>query len=246
VSELTDEADRLIGRGEERGVHLRLLGGLAVCELCPSAQLPALRRQYPDIDLVTDRVSGPATRSLLADSGYLGDQRFNALHGETRLLFFHDTGGWQIDVFLGEFSMCHHIDLSRSLLPGRRTIPPADLLLTKLQIVEMNLKDMKDVVAILLDHPVVGEADPEAIELARVVGPTSRDWGLYTTVTDSLARVRANAADLLETEQVRTVEERVTAITEAMVSAPKSRRWGLRSRIGRRVLWYELPDEVGR
>ena len=183
---------------------------------------------------------------LLTDSGYQGDQRFNALHGETRLLFFHETGGWQIDVFLGEFSMCHRIDLSRSLLPGRRTIPPADLLLTKLQIVEMNLKDMKDVVAILLDHPVVAEANPEALELARVIGPTSRDWGLYTTVTDSLARVRANAADLLDVEQVRTVEERVTAMTEAMAAAPKSRRWGLRSRIGRRVLWYELPDEVGR
>jgi hypothetical protein len=244
--ELTEEADRLVGLAEERGLHLRLLGGLAVCELCPSAQLPALRRHYPDIDFVTDQLSGAATRSLLSENDYEGDQRFNALHGETRLLFFHRSGAWQVDVFLGEFSMCHKIDLSRSLLPGRRTIPPSDLLLTKLQIVEMNLKDMKDVVAILLDHPVTANSDPEAIELGRFTAATSKDWGLYTTVTGTLTRVRADAAHLLDTDQLARVEERITAIAEAMLSAPKSRKWKLRSRIGRRVLWYELPDEVGR
>lgn len=246
MPELAQEADRLIGMGEERGLHLRLLGGLAVCELCPSAQLPALRRQYPDIDFVTDSISGATTRSLLSENGYEGDQRFNALHGETRLLFYHGSGEWQVDVFLGEFSMCHKIDLSRSLLPGRRTIPPADLLLTKLQIVEMNLKDMKDVFAILLDHPVSDGADPEDINVRRVTAATSRDWGLYTTLTDSIARVRTDAADLLEADLLRVVRERITVIAEAMVAAPKSRGWRLRSRIGRRVLWYELPDEVSR
>jgi hypothetical protein len=246
MPELAQEADRLIGMGEERGLHLRLLGGLAVCELCPSAQLPALRRQYPDIDFVTDSISGATTRSLLSENGYEGDQRFNALHGETRLLFYHGSGEWQVDVFLGEFSMCHKIDLSRSLLPGRRTIPPADLLLTKLQIVEMNLKDMKDVLAILLDHPVTADTDPEAIELGRLTAATSRDWGLYTTVTDTLTRVRIDAAHLLDADQLARVEERTNAIAEAILAAPKSRGWRLRSRIGRRILWYELPDEVGR
>jgi hypothetical protein len=246
MPELTAEADRLVGLGEENGLHLRLLGGLAVCELCPSAQLPVLRRSYPDIDFVTGRTSGASTRELLSENGYEGDQRFNALHGETRLLFFHESGEWQIDVFLGEFSMCHKIDLSGSLLPGRRTIPAADLLLTKLQIVEMNLKDMKDVVAILLDHPVTAGAHPETIELVRLTAATSKDWGLYTTVTDTLTRVRADAADLLDAEQLHVVSERIAAIAEAMVSAPKTLGWKLRSRIGRRVLWYELPDEVGR
>ena len=245
MPELTEEADRLIRLGEERGLQLRLLGGLAVCELCPSAQLPALRRPYPDIDFVSDSISGAATRSLLSENGYEGDQRFNALHGETRLLFYHESREWQIDVFLGEFSMCHKIDLSHSLLPGRRTIAVADLLLTKLQIVEMNLKDMKDVLAILLDHLVTADTDPEAIELGRLTAATSRDWGLYTTVTDTLTRVRADAAHLLEVDQLGRVQERITTIVEAMLAAPKTRGWKLRSRIGRRVLWYELPDEVG-
>jgi len=246
MSELTDVADRLIGLGEERGVRLRLLGGLAVLESCPSANLPALRRHYPDIDFATDKVSEAATRSLLSENGYDGDQRFNALHGETRLLFYHQSGDWQIDVFLGEFSMCHKIDLSCSLLPGRRTIPLADLLLTKLQIVEMNLKDMKDLVAILLDHPVIADSDPEAIELGRIIRATSRDWGLYTTVTDNLTRVRADAARLVDADQLRRVEERIAAIADAMLLAPKSRMWKVRGRIGRRVLWYEQPEEVGR
>jgi hypothetical protein len=121
----------------------------------------------------------------------------------------------------------------------------ADLLLTKLQIVEMNLKDMKDVVAILLDHPVTADTDPEAIELGRLTAATSRDWGLYTTVTDTLTRVRADAAHLLEVDQLGRVQERITTIVEATLAAPKTRGWKLRSRIGRRVLWYELPDEVG-
>jgi hypothetical protein len=110
----------------------------------------------------------------------------------------------------------------------------------------MNLKDMKDVFAILLDHPVSDGADPEDINVRRVTAATSRDWGLYTTLTDSIARVRTDAADLLEADLLRVVRERITVIAEAMVAAPKSRGWRLRSRIGRRVLWYELPDEVSR
>jgi len=244
VDELVSEADRLIELAEQRAFHLRLLGGLAVYESCPSAQLPELCRNYPDIDFVTDRTSGPATRTLLSECGYSGDQRFNALHGETRLLFYHESGGWQIDVFLGAFSMCHNIDLSRSLFPGRRVIPPADLLLTKLQIVEMNLKDMKDVLAILLDHSVGSASDPEAIDLAHLTEATSKDWGLYTTVMKSLTRVRTDVAHLLADEKLRSAQQRVDQIEAGMVASPKSLRWKLRSRVGTRVLWYELPDEV--
>ncbi len=244
MPELADEAARLINLGEAHGLRLRLLGGLGVLDTCPSMGLPTLRRSYPDIDFVTGKASGPATRGLLEASGYRGDQRFNALHGETRLLFYSESGEWQVDVFLGSFSMCHSIDLERSLLPGRRALPVADLLLTKLQIVQMNVKDMKDVMAILLDHRVAAESDPDAIDLGRLVAVTSEDWGLHTTVTDSLAKARTGAADLLEGEALRRATERIAEILEAIQSAPKSKRWRLRSRIGRRIRWYELPDEV--
>lgn len=246
VPDLLVEARHLIDGAEEKGIHLRLLGGLAIRETCPSAALPALSRTYPDIDLVGGKDQGTAIRAQLTSSGYQGDQRFNALHGETRLLFYHQTGAWQIDVFLGAFSMCHRIDLSRSLLPGQRTVPLADLLLTKLQIVEMNLKDMKDLVTILLDHAPGHEPGPGVIDLGRLTAATSTDWGLHTTVMDSLARVRGAATELVSGDVLRQIEARISTIAEAMEVAPKSLRWKLRSRIGRRALWYELPDEVAR
>jgi hypothetical protein len=42
------------------------------------------------------------------------------------------------------------------------------------------------------------------------------------------------------------VAGRVGAIAAAITSAPKSLRWRARARLGRRVPWYELPEEVAR
>jgi len=241
---LSQEAVKLVAAAESKGLYLRLIGGLGIYQTCPSAHRSPLAREYKDIDFVTAKDSGSQTRDVLADGGYEGDRRFNALHGATRMLFHHATGGWQVDIFLGTFSMCHSIDLNASILPGQIALPLADLLLTKLQIVEMNIKDVKDAIAILLDHSVGRGQQPDDIDLDRLIATTSKDWGLYTTVTDCLHRVRNESDELLDGGGRTTVQSRIDAILVSLASAPKSAKWKLRSQIGRRILWYDLPDEV--
>ena len=50
--------------------------------------------------------------------------------------------------------MCHRLDLRSRLHIAGPALNPADLLLTKLQIVELNRKDAIDMIALLLAHPL--------------------------------------------------------------------------------------------
>ncbi len=240
------EVRRIIGEGEASGFRLRALGGLAVSLTCPSAaKHPRLTRVYADIDLVGLGRDGPRLGGFFARLGYTPDQRFNALHGLTRLLFYNTADGGHVDVFLDRFQMCHTLDLRRRLLDGYLTLAVADLLITKLQIVEMNLKDMQDCLAILLDHELGPEA-PDHLDRDYLASLTSRDWGLFTTLGDNLRKVSEQAADFLLPEEAASVTRRVEAILQAMHAAPKSLGWNARAKIGRRMEWYDLPDEVRR
>jgi hypothetical protein len=205
-----------------------------------------LRRDYADLDFVVRRRDGASFRRILEAAGYVPNQRFNALHGHRRLLYY-DANGRQIDAFVGDFTMCHALDLDDRLPVDGYSIAPADLLLTKLQIVEINDKDLLDVLALMVDHPVGG--DPAAtIDRARIAAVLGRDWGWYTTVTDNLGHVGRRLDSLRDLPDA--VRARLRAATADLVavatSAPKSIRWRARAQVGRRMPWYELPEEVGR
>jgi len=240
------EVERIIDAGEKAGVRLRVLGGLAIYLSCPSAAThPMLKRSYADIDLVGLEKDGSRLSRLFADLGYIPDQRFNALHGSTRMIFHNPEDGSHVDVFLDRFQMCHKLDLRQRLLPGYVTLPLIDLLITKLQIVELNEKDMKDVLALLLDHgagaEAAGQLDLEY--LARLCGD---DWGLYTTVSDNLLKSKEHLPDYLQGDEIILVESKLEEILQKLQQASKSLRWRARAKIGRRMEWYELPDEVNR
>ncbi len=240
------EVKRIITNGEASGFRLRALGGLAVSLTCPSAAAhPRLQRTYADIDLVGLARQGPHLGAFFTQLGYMPDQRFNALHGLTRLLFYNPGDGGHIDVFLDRFQMCHTLDLRQRLLEGYLTLALADLLITKLQIVEMNEKDMQDCLAILLDHELGPEA-PDNLDQNYMASLTSRDWCLFTTLSDNLEKVKQHTVDFLYSEEVYTVAVRVDRLLQAMQAAPKSLGWRARARIGRRLEWYDLPDEVRR
>ena len=135
--------------------------------------------------------------------------------------------------------MCHTIDLRRRFHLPAVVLTPADLLLTKMQIVELNLKDLTDVVALLLDHPVGGE-DGEEINATYIAGLLAQDWGFYRTWQLNLDRVRG-ALDQFTIPR-HDVRARLTALWQVIERHPKPVRWRLRARIGDRLRWYELPE----
>ena len=150
---------------------------------------PHLARSYADIDLVCGRKAGRETSRFLVASGYEANERFNAMNGSERMIFHDPPNGRHIDLFVGGFRMCHALPLADRFEHDSPTLPLAELLLTKLQVVQMNAKDANDIIALLLDHDV-GESDDDTVNSAYVAELLARDWGLWRTSL-RIARPRA-------------------------------------------------------
>jgi len=244
LAEPTHEGLRLVGAADAQGVVLRLVGGVAIWARCPSARRPPLARRYNDIDFVTRSGSAAAVTAFLTDQGYEPNRMFNALHGAQRLMYADPARGRVVDVLVDRFVMCHRLDLRDRLAIDARTLPLADLLLTKLQVVELNEKDLMDLLALLADHDLDGDGD--AIGTARILAVTRDDWGLEHTIRGTLARVRdAAGSQGLDGTVAEGICSRIDRLVELLDQAGKTLRWRMRARLGERVRWYQLPEEVG-
>jgi hypothetical protein len=246
LPDVETEALHVVGAARAEGFPVRILGGVAIGILGHDAIPERLRRSYADIDLAIRSEDGGRARSLLTALGYEADRGFNSLHGSRRLLFYDSVNGRRMDVFVGVFKMCHELNLADRLEVVLNTLSPADLLLTKLQIVELNQKDVMDVVTLLHVCAIGDRPQMDAIDLPRLELVTGADWGWYTTIADNLERVATAAAELLTEDDVAVVRSRAQAIRQAIDRAPKSLGWKVRARVGRRMQWYELPEEVAR
>lgn len=246
LEDIQEEALRIVKDGDAQGIVLRLLGGLAVRLHSPSATHRALARSYPDLDFATPLRRSQQVESLFTGLGYEPNKTFNLFNGDRRLLFYDQPHGRQIDVFVGQFEMCHRLPITERLSLEPLTLPLAELLLTKLQIVQMNEKDVRDISALLLDHPL-GDTDVETINLSRVVQLCDEDWGLWKTVTLSLNKVRDFSDSFsLETPAKAILVERLDQLEKSLGDSPKPLKWKMRARIGEKVKWYDLPEEVRR
>ena len=242
LEDVVAEGKRMIGRASEDGVPIRLLGGVAIGLRATGELAPAFRRTYADLDFVASKKAAGATTKLFKAEGYEPHVAFNALHGGDRLLFFDNEHDRQVDVFVGAFSMCHKIPLDGRIEVDPVSIPLAELLLTKLQVVQLNEKDVRDALALLHDHPVA-DADGESVNGARVAELCAADWGLWRTITQNLAACR-DFADTYDVPDRSTLDERLDALLGRIENQPKSRAWRMRAKIGDRKRWYDLPEEV--
>jgi hypothetical protein len=234
------EVVRVLAAASSSDVLLRAVGGLAVYLRCPSAHEPPLERDYKDIDLVGQAGGAQAISDLMSSLGYSPDAEFNAIHGHQRLFFWDRKNARQLDVFIETIAMCHVLDVGHRLDLDERTLSLADLLLSKLQVVERNERDLKDAAAILADH----EVSPQGVDPQRIAGVLAADWGWWRTVTESLEHVKNYATGLEPLSSLDAVVRRASELRARIDEAPKSLKWKLRARIGEKVRWYDLPEEV--
>lgn len=240
------EAARLGAEVVGRGLPARLLGGLAVWLRCPSVHEAPYARSYNDMDFAVESAASRRFKEFLEEQGYVGDHFFNGLHGESRLYYAQRDGLWSIDVVINELAMSHRLDLRQRLGQAAATIPLADLLLAKLQIWEINRKDVGDAMCLLADHPLVeDDADLEGISLPRLRSVLGADWGFCHTVERNLGKVEALYGEEAVPGASLQVSDQLEQLRRTIASAPKSMAWRMRSRVGERVRWYETPEEVG-
>jgi len=245
LDDTQEEGFRVVDLARASGLFVKLIGGLGVAAHDHFNVPEILKRQFGDIDLVVGRKNGGALTSFLTALGYEGNQRFNALHGANRLLFYDVKNNRQVDVFVSEFKMCHALSLENYLNLHPRSLTPEHLLLTKLQIVEINRKDLLDVLRIIRMHPKAnGDDECPGISMERANLILSADWGWYTTVTDNLKKALDFSKTTLDESDHAAVTETTELLMNLIESAPKSSKWKARAMIGRRKSWYEIPEEV--
>lgn len=238
------EAARLVRVAQQEGIAMRLLGGLAIHAHADGWAPPGPARTYADIDFAIEHGSRAKVGPLLERQGYRAKEPFNSLN-PSRLVFYDLDHARHIDLFVDEFEMCHRIVLARRLDVDPLTVPTAELLLTKLQIVEINRKDLQDIVTLLRAREI-GDSDADGIDGRRIAELLADDWGLWRTATERLAAMPGAAVELGLDERDRAiVERRVEALTARIVAQPKSLSWRVRSRVGDRRKWYLEPEEIG-
>jgi hypothetical protein len=244
LDDIVAEARRILARASAGSVPLRLIGGVAI-HLHSSVPRQGLARRFKDIDLVTPRTRGRELTSFIASLGYAADDPFNAMNAGRRALYYDTRRERQLDVFVGSFEMCHVVPIADRFEIEPETLPLAELLLTKLQVVELNEKDMRDIMALLVEHEL-GDHDADTINAAFVAKLCAEDWGLWRTCTMNIERSRVGLESFnLSSDDRRVLADRLESLLSRIEAAPKSRRWKLRARIGDKVRWYEEPDEVG-
>jgi hypothetical protein len=231
-------AESLLDSAAASGLRLAALGGVAVQLLCPSARPDGpWSRELADIDVATTLKNKPAADKLILEHGFAPDAAFNRMNGSTRLRYF-DEDGSHLDVFVDELRLCHVISWRRQLETGMRTLPMAELLLTKLQVVNAEPKDLSGLSALLTDGwPTILD------DWARLGRLVKDDWGLWRTSRGTLEKL-ASPTDLSRPADAGLAAERAGELLGRWSALTLSLKAQVRGRIGERVRWYEEPEEV--
>lgn len=244
--EIVHEMNRLLDAANKNNLDLRLIGGLAVRVHSETKQIFA--REYPDIDVVVEKRKRHKLQPFFQELGYLPDKQFNLLNGHRRQIYYDKQSGRRVDVFVGDFEMCHKLPLEDRLKLDPVTVPLAELLLSKTQIVELNRKDALDILSLLL-HNDLGRDDDGKINLHRIARLCVRYWGLYKTTSINLKRVE----DMLLTEDLGLSEDerrlalrRLRRIQRTLKAVSKNLFWRIRNQVGTRIRWYAEVEEVDR
>jgi hypothetical protein len=248
---LTD-ALRIVRGAVDGGIGLKLLGGLGVRIVCPDYP-PRLRRDQ-DIDFACLSKERKAVSAYLEQAGCQGDRRFNNLNGD-RQMYFTAPSGRPIDVMVDRLTMCHTLDFRPSFRKLPYTVDVVDLLLSKLQIVELNEKDARDIVQLLSCMPIAAPGASSAasdgqlaIDSDRFLSVLASDWGWWRTVTgnlDKLPGLLSERPHLAQPGMPFDPARQALQLRQLAESTPKSMKWKMRASIGDKVRWYELPEEVG-
>jgi hypothetical protein len=235
------EAGRVADAAKQAKVGAKLLGGAGIHLHSPSADKPPLKRRYGDLDYAIPKRDRKAVLEFFPSLGYEANERFNLMQGDRRLYFYDVEHSRQVDIFIDVIKMSHLIDLRGRLDGEGPCATPSDLLLSKLQIFEVNRKDLVDLTALLVDHPVA-DHDDDAINKAYVARVAAADWGIYRTLQLNIEKLRATLEEL-EVDRAL-VNSRLDELWAAVEEQPKPIPWRLRAQVGDRVRWYELPEEV--
>lgn len=250
-----EEANRIVTEGEKRGLILRALGGVAIrlhslgyMELAQRmGRLGERQQEFTDLDFMSYRRYRRPMKEFFESLGYSKRRATLSTAASERQIYFHPEGWFFVDVFYDKLLVANHpLDFRGRLELDSPTIPVTDLLLEKLQIVNMGGKDVKDALVLLAAHDIAKVATPEAVDGAYLAQLLTRNWGLWYTVTTNLRGLMDSLPGMKgPTDQERAlIGARIETFLGRIERAPKSLRWKARALLGSRVRWYEPVETM--
>lgn len=243
---IVSAAKKLVEEANKRGLVLRLLGAIAFRIHCPKfGYLLSKTRNITDIDMITYGKQVGLIEKFIAENCYEPRPPSIVSLAARRRIFYDKRNGITVDVFLDRLEMCHDIDFKGRLEADYPTIPLAEMLLEKVQIVQINEKDVKDVIILLREHDV-GDKDVETINARYIAKLLSDDWGFYYTATMNLNKIKSlldHYGELIENDK-QPIENRIDNLLKMIEDEPKSLSWKMRAKIGTKKQWYKKVEEI--
>jgi len=238
-----------LAQDENKHVIMRLIGALAFRTHCQDYGFiqDKLGRKFTDFDFASYPRFVRDIRRILTDLGYEEDKQVTQLFGDQRMLFHDPAFGRHADIFFNSLDFCHPVVFNCRLEIEELTLPLAELLLEKMQIVQINEKDLIDSIMLLREHPI-GENDNETINAAVISRTLANDWGFWRTVTANLRLLdeKLDHYEGLSGEDRQVVRARIKDLETRIEAEPKTLRWRARAKIGERVKWYKDVEELQR
>jgi hypothetical protein len=220
------EAVALVQLAAEASIHMRIAGSVAVA-LWVDSTLLTRPNSIKDIDLVARRCDRKAVQMFFVKSNFsLCRELLSA--SEDRETFVVSDGSFTVDVYYDAIDGSHRVELAERMGVSYPCISWTDLILSKLQRHSMRMVDYWDVRELFSS----GWRHFDVRYFEKIVGS---DWGLYTTILDNLALL------ILEMPSTRACAQEFIRLS---VGAQKSRRWRLRSIVGRRAIWWREVYEL--
>jgi hypothetical protein len=251
LEDFLEEAMRLEKAAQEMGIPLRIIGCLAFRLKAPDyVELhKKMGREVTDIDFISYYKHHKKLRNLFRDElGYEWIPPGWARASSLRDLFIDKERGRKVDVFYDFLDFNHNIDFKKKdrLNIDEPTIPLAELFLEKTQIVEINAKDLKDLIVTFLSHDVAVEDDDSMVNGHYIANLLADDWGFYYTVTNNLKKF----VDFVPTMEEITQEQKDLVISRAkklwdlIEETPKSRKWNRRAKVGAKKRWFKVVHSM--
>ena len=267
--EFVKEATHLVATAQSQGIYQRIMGSLAayihtmdrpeiISTFKSLGRFGEGKPNFTDLDLIAYSKQGRQVGQIFKQLGFKPDEMVNGFFGDRRLIFYSPTGAYHVDIFLNKLEFSHTVEFGEKPGAGRLeldspTISLTDLVLEKLQIHEINRKDLIDLIIVFLGHPVSsdGAKEREAVDGAYISKILGDDWGFWYDSVANLDKVKSFAIELmnegkLTNEHVSTVNREVARLVDMANTSSKTKRWEVRSKVGTKKPWYREVEEVVR
>jgi len=240
--------EEILKKAEEHKAVMRVIGSIAFRIRCPDYKYMqyANQRFLTDVDFVCYKKQVLRVADTFDALGWEENMGVLQKFGDKRRIFYHPSLPIHSDIFIDKLRFCHEIDFKGRLALDSPTISLVDLLLEKLQIVEINRKDLVDVMVLLSQYPVGVGDSREHVDGAYLAGICSKDWGWWRTATMNIEKVHDFAGEYLGEEDAAKVRQRLDELRKMIDEQKKSMGWKMRAKVGDKRIWYREVEEVER